>query len=239
MISCFPQKRDLLSRYLAIAAVVVFAAFSLVPNQAAAQKSNKKNQKEIPTQKEDEGKKMEKLVVGGGCFWCVEAVYLRVKGVSKVVSGYSGGKVPNPTYQQVTSGKTGHAEVVEVTYDPDEVSLEQLLVIFFKTHDPTTLNQQGYDIGTQYRSVVYYSDENQKKVTEEVIKRITEEKVYDSPIVTEVAPLDKFYVAEDYHQNYYKLNPSNPYCQNVVASKVRKFEKLFKEFSVNNPSNKK
>lgn len=176
---------------------------------------------------------MQKIVFGGGCFWCVEAVFLRVNGVSKVVSGYSGGEIPNPTYQQVCTGRTGHAEVVEVTFDPELVSLEQILVIFFKTHDPTTLNQQGADIGTQYRSVVYYSSDEQKAATESVMKKLTEEKIFSDPIVTEVSPLGELYIAEDYHQNYYKLNPSNPYCQNVVASKVRKFEKLFKEYSVN------
>ncbi len=178
--------------------------------------------------------KMESIVLGGGCFWCVEAVFLRVEGVSKVVSGYMGGAKPNPTYQEVCTGLTGHAEVIEVTFDPEVVSLEQILVIFFKTHDPTTLNRQGADVGTQYRSVVFYDGDAQKEATESVIKKLTEEKVYRGKIVTEVSPIQKFYTAENYHQNYYAQNPQNPYCQSVVASKVRKFEQLFKEYSINN-----
>lgn len=228
-------RRDLLRQLVAAGTLACAASTALMPSDAFAQKP-KKAQKNNPKEEAKSEENMEKIVLGGGCFWCVEAVFLRVNGVSKVVSAYSGGHVPNPTYKQICTGATGHAEVIEVTYDPEIVSLEQILVIFFKTHDPTTLNQQGADVGTQYRSVVFYANDRQKEATEAVIKKITEEKVYDNPIVTEVSPLGELYVAEDYHQNYFELNPGNPYCQNVVMSKVRKFEKLFKEYSIHNKS---
>ena len=225
--------RNLCRRLAAFATLICLVAVSLAPAQVQAQKPTKKNTKSNAKQETEEaGKNMESIVLGGGCFWCVEAVFLRVQGVSKVESAYSGGHVPNPTYEQICTGATGHAEVIRVTFDPEVVSLEQILVIFFKTHDPTTLNRQGNDVGTQYRSVVFYADDKQKEATEAVIKKITEENFYDAPIVTEVSPLGDVYVAEDYHQNYFKRNPANPYCQNVVASKVRKFEKLFKDYSV-------
>ncbi len=221
----------------ALLCLLSFPIVLLAPQIAHAQSQASKTQQNLPTDRESD-KPMETIVLGGGCFWCVEAVFLRVHGVSKVVSGYMGGKTPNPTYEQICTGLTGHAEVIAVTFDPEVVSREQILVIFFKTHDPTTLNRQGNDVGTQYRSVVFYDSEEQQKSTEEVISKITEEKVYRSPIVTEVSPIETFYVAEDYHQDYFKRNPGNPYCQNVVASKVRKFENLFKEYSVNNKKNK-
>ncbi|MCU0714637.1 MAG: peptide-methionine (S)-S-oxide reductase MsrA [Pirellula sp.] len=226
----------------------VFAFFALLsgvliasPFQTSktASKSSKKPANETPSANENQGeKKLETLTVGGGCFWCVEAVFQRVHGVTKVVSGYTGGAKKNPTYKEVCTGLTGHAEVVAVTFDPEIVSREQILVIFFKTHDPTTLNRQGADVGTQYRSAVFYTSDEQRDAADAVIKKITEEKVYNQPIVTEVTPLDVFYPAEDYHQNYFNLNKNNPYCQNVVASKVVKFERLFKEFSVSNKKNK-
>lgn len=172
---------------------------------------------------------MEQATLGGGCFWCLEAVYLQLKGVTKVESGYAGGSVLNPTYKQVCNGTTGHAEVVQVTYNPQEVSFEDLLKIFFTIHDPTTLNRQGYDVGTQYRSAIFYHNSEQKAVAERVIAQVTAEKIWDNPIVTEVSPLTKFYVAEDYHQNYFARNPTQPYCQAVVAPKVSKFRKLFFE----------
>ncbi|WP_240491267.1 peptide-methionine (S)-S-oxide reductase MsrA [Pirellula sp. SH-Sr6A] len=218
------------------------AAFAILGGMlvAAPIQSSKPSAKSQETPKgETQGeKKLETITVGGGCFWCVEAVFQRVHGVSKVVSGYTGGTKKNPTYKEVCTGLTGHAEVAAITFDPEIVSREQILVIFFKTHDPTTLNRQGADIGTQYRSAVFYTSDEQRDSTEAVIKKINEEKVYNQPIVTEVTPLDVFYPAEDYHQNYFNLNKSNPYCQNVVASKVVKFERLFKEFSVNNKKSK-
>lgn len=173
--------------------------------------------------------KTEVATLGGGCFWCTEAVFLEVKGVESVVSGYTGGVVPNPTYQAICTGTTGHAEVIQVTFDPGVVSYKALLEIFFTTHDPTTLNRQGADVGTQYRSVVYYHDEAQREATEEVIRDFGAQNVYADPIVTEVSPLDTFYPAEENHQNYYALNGRQPYCQVVITPKVAKLRKEFKD----------
>jgi peptide-methionine (S)-S-oxide reductase len=166
---------------------------------------------------------------GSGCFWCTEAVFQRVKGVEKVVSGYSGGKVKNPTYREVCSGLTGHAEVIQLTYDPTVVSFEELLEIFWKTHDPTTLNRQGADVGTQYRSVVFYHDENQKALAEAYKKSLNDAGAFDAPIVTEISAFQTFYPAEDYHQNYYNLNGNQPYCSFVIQPKLEKFQKVFKD----------
>lgn len=172
---------------------------------------------------------LDSATFGGGCFWCVEAVFQRLKGVEKVVSGYSGGKIENPTYQQVTSGETGHAEVVRLYYNPSMITFEELLEVFWKTHDPTTLNRQGADVGTQYRSVIFYHDDKQKQIAEHYKELITKEKIYDAPIVTEISPLLNFYEAEYYHQNYYNQNMHQPYCSFVITPKVRKLEQLFKE----------
>jgi peptide-methionine (S)-S-oxide reductase len=169
--------------------------------------------------------RMEVATLGGGCFWCLEAVYQELRGVEKVESGYSGGDIPNPTYRQVCSETTGHAEVVQVTFDPDEVSYRDILEVYFTIHDPTTLNRQGADVGTQYRSVIFYHDEDQKRTAEEVISELETEGLWNGPIVTEVAPFDEFYVAEDYHQNYYRNNGFQPYCQVIIAPKVAKFRK--------------
>jgi peptide-methionine (S)-S-oxide reductase len=167
----------------------------------------------------------EVATLGGGCFWCLEAVYQELRGVEKVESGYSGGDVPNPTYRQVCSETTGHAEVVQVTFDPDEVSYRDILEVYFTIHDPTTLNRQGADVGTQYRSVIFYHTEGQKRTAEEVISEIEAEGIWNSPIVTEVVPFDEFYVAENYHQNYFRNNGFQPYCQVIIAPKVAKFRK--------------
>ncbi len=164
---------------------------------------------------------------GGGCFWCTEAVFLDVKGVSKVESGYAGGTVKNPTYKEVSTGLTGHAEVIQITFDPKVVSYEVLLEIFWNTHDPTTLNRQGADEGTQYRSVVFYHNEDQKKVADQYKSQLEASKVYKSRIVTEITPLTNYYPAEDYHQNYYALNQGQGYCQYVIRPKVEKFRKQF------------
>ncbi len=164
---------------------------------------------------------------GGGCFWCTEAVFLDVKGVSKVESGYAGGTVKNPTYKEVSTGLTGHAEVIQITYDPKVVSYEVLLEIFWNTHDPTTLNRQGADEGTQYRSVVFYHSEDQKKVADQYKSQLEASKVYKNRIVTEISPLTNYYPAEDYHQNYYALNQGQGYCQYVIRPKVEKFRKQF------------
>jgi peptide-methionine (S)-S-oxide reductase len=166
---------------------------------------------------------------GGGCFWCTEAIFLQLKGVQSVVSGYEGGTMPNPTYKDVCTGTTGHAEVIRITYDPTTVSYADLLEVFFKTHDPTTLNRQGNDIGTQYRSVVFYHNEAQKELAQKAIQALNEEKVYDDPIVTTLEPASTFYPAEDYHQNYYNNNPNQGYCAAVIQPKVEKFKKVFKE----------
>ena len=171
--------------------------------------------------------KKERLVLGGGCFWCIEAVYRNVKGVLSAVSAYTGGKRPNPTYENVCSGATGHAEVVDITYDAEVISLSEILDIFFAIHDPTTLNQQGADKGTQYRSVIYYENEEQKRMIEQSIAK--HQKGFSDKIVTEVSPLGEVYPAEPYHQNYYNLNASQGYCQVVIAPKLQKFMMKFPE----------
>lgn len=172
---------------------------------------------------------IETATFGSGCFWCTEAIFLNVDGVKTVVSGYMGGKVKNPTYKEVCSGLTGHAEVVQLTFDPQVVSYEELLEIFWKTHDPTTLNQQGADVGTQYRSVVFYHSDAQRQKAEWYRSRLEEEGAFDKPIVTEITAADTFYKAEDYHQNYYNLNRNAPYCTYVIQPKLEKFRKAFSE----------
>ncbi len=173
----------------------------------------------------DDSAGREVATLAGGCFWCLEAVYDELKGVEKVESGYSGGSVPNPSYEQVCTGTTGHAEVVQVTFDPSVVSFREILEIFFSIHDPTTLNRQGYDVGPQYRSAIFYHDEEQRRVAEEVISELEEKGIWDDPIVTEVVPFEAFYRAEDYHQEYFQNNPGQPYCQAIIAPKVAKFRK--------------
>jgi peptide-methionine (S)-S-oxide reductase len=170
---------------------------------------------------------LETATLAAGCFWCVEAVFDDLKGVEDVVSGYSGGHTDNPTYRQVCEGTTGHAEVAEIKFDPSVISFKDILRVFFSVHDPTTLNRQGHDIGTQYRSAIFYHNEDQKRDAEEVINEITDEGVYDAPIVTEITPFEKFWPAEDYHQEYFANNPNVPYCQTVVAPKVAKFRQKF------------
>jgi peptide-methionine (S)-S-oxide reductase len=172
---------------------------------------------------------LQKATLGAGCFWCVEAVYDELQGVHSVKSGYMGGKRPNPTYEQVCTGTTGHAEVVQVEYDPDIVSFDEILEVFWSVHDPTTLNRQGNDVGTQYRSVVFYHDDDQRKKAEHYKKSLMEEGAFDDPIVTEISAAEEFFVAEDYHQDYFLNNPSQAYCSFVVAPKVEKFRKVFKE----------
>jgi peptide-methionine (S)-S-oxide reductase len=166
---------------------------------------------------------------GTGCFWCTEAVFQELKGVTKVVSGYSGGKVANPTYEEVCTGNTGHAECLKVTYDPAIISYDELLEVFWEVHDPTTLNRQGNDVGTQYRSVIFYQDEEQKTKAEHYKEELNKSKAYDKPIVTEITAFTKFYPAEDYHQNYYNTHGSQPYCSIVIRPKLEKFEKVFKD----------
>jgi peptide-methionine (S)-S-oxide reductase len=165
--------------------------------------------------------------LGGGCFWCLEAVYRETEGVEKVVSGYMGGAVPNPTYKDVCSGRTGHAEVVQLTFDPNLISWRDILEIFFAIHDPTTLNRQGNDVGTQYRSVIFYHSPEQKTVAEDIVRELAAEKAFEDPVVTTIEPAAEFYPAEAYHQEYFENHPYQPYCAFVVAPKVQKFRKKF------------
>jgi peptide-methionine (S)-S-oxide reductase len=170
---------------------------------------------------------MEKATLGGGCFWCTEAVFGRVEGVEAVVPGYAGGEVANPTYEQVCGGDTGHAEVVQLSFDPQVISYEEILEIFFATHDPTTLNRQGNDVGTQYRSVVFTHDDGQERAAREIMDRFEAEDAFEAPVVTELEPLETFWPAEDYHHDYFARNGRQPYCMFVIAPKVAKMRKAF------------
>lgn len=172
---------------------------------------------------------LETITLGGGCYWCVEAVYENLQGVEKVVSGFAGGSVKNPSYEEVCTGRTGAAEVVEITFDKTKTNLDEIFQVFFTVHDPTTLNRQGADVGTQYRSVIFYKNDEQKKAAESLIKELTEANVYNSKIVTTLEPFTQFYAAEEYHQNYYNNNKDKPYCQMVIQPKIEKFEKVFKD----------
>jgi peptide-methionine (S)-S-oxide reductase len=172
---------------------------------------------------------MATATLAGGCFWCLEAVFLRLKGVQRVESGYAGGHVENPTYRAVCTGSTGHAEVVQVDFDPSKITFSELLEVFFAIHDPTTLNRQGADVGTQYRSAIFYHDDVQKQEAERMIADLNAQNIWDNPIVTEVAPLTKFYPAEDYHREYYDRNPEQGYCQVVISPKVAKLRQKFSE----------
>lgn len=176
-----------------------------------------------------QAKKLNTATFGSGCFWCTEAVFQKLKGVDSVVSGYTGGMVSNPTYQQVCTGATGHAEAIQITYDPAVITYPELLEVFWKTHDPTTLNRQGHDVGTQYRSAVFYHDEEQKKQAEHYKQKLNDEHAFPKKIVTEITAAQKFYPAEDYHQNYFNLNGRQPYCQHVIRPKVDKVKKVFKD----------
>ena len=172
---------------------------------------------------------MEIATLAGGCFWCTEAVFKELKGVEKVEPGYAGGTVPNPTYEQVCTGRTGHAEAVQVTFDPAIISYDELLKIFFTVHDPTTLNRQGADVGTQYRSAIFYHSDQQKSTAQQVVSEVTAAKLWNAPIVTQIEPFQAFYRAEGYHLDYFKNNPRQPYCQMVIAPKVRKFRERYME----------
>ena len=180
---------------------------------------------ELMNQESSQG--LEVTTLGGGCFWCLEAVFDQVKGVEDVVSGYAGGTVPNPSYERVCTGSTGHAEVVQVTFDPSVISYREILDIFYSVHDPTTLNRQGADVGTQYRSVIFYDSEAQRETAEAVIRDLAQAKTYSDPIVTQVVPFRAFYQAEDYHQEYFAHHPERAYCRAVIGPKVAKFQKHF------------
>ncbi|MVN90306.1 peptide-methionine (S)-S-oxide reductase MsrA [Mucilaginibacter aquatilis] len=172
---------------------------------------------------------LQKATFGGGCFWCTEAIFQIIKGVKSVVSGYMGGEIENPTYEQICGGKTGHAEVVEVEFDADEISYNDLLFVFFETHDATTLNRQGNDVGTQYRSVIYYHNKEQEQQAKEMVAQLTTEGIYSNPIVTEISPVGTLYTAESYHQNYFNNNTYKPYCTFVIQPKLNKFARKFTE----------
>lgn len=180
------------------------------------------------TQATNSGQK-ETATFGNGCFWCTEAIFKSLKGVETVESGYSGGKIKNPTYREVCSGLTGHAEVIQITFDPSVITYDELLEVFWETHDPTTLNRQGADVGTQYRSAVFYHTPEQKQAAEKYKSELNRQNVYNKPVVTEITPFDTFYKAEDYHQNYLANNPTQGYCQMVIVPKLEKFRKVFKD----------
>jgi peptide-methionine (S)-S-oxide reductase len=172
---------------------------------------------------------MEVATLGGGCFWCTESIFSELKGVKKVEPGYAGGVLPNPTYEEVCTGTTGHAEVVQIIFDPNIISFKELLEIFFSTHDPTTLNRQGADVGTQYRSIIFYHNNKQKLVAERIIKEINETKIWKNPVVTQIEPYKAFYKAEEYHKSYFKKNPKQAYCRIIIKPKIDKFKKAYGE----------
>jgi peptide-methionine (S)-S-oxide reductase len=203
----------------------------MISNLSCAQSSNKKENKmeNLPKTVIQVPEGLEVATLGGGCFWCTEAIYQDLKGVEKVLSGYSGGNIVEPTYKQVTSGTSGHAEVIQFWYDPKLITFEEILEIFWATHDPTTLNRQGADVGPQYRSAVFYHSESQKEKAEFYKSKLDESGAFNKPIVTEITPFSNFYVAEDYHQNYFNDNGMQPYCQFVIRPKVEKFRKVFAE----------
>ena len=204
----------------------MLAFILLIAGSSCGQKSKQATSTTMANESAREG--LAVATFGSGCFWCTEAVFQNVEGVEKVESGYSGGKVKNPTYKEVCSGLTGHAEVIQVHYDSAKVSYEELLEIFWKTHDPTTLNRQGADEGTQYRSVIFYHTDEQKKLAEKYKIELDKSGAFNNPIVTEISPYTEFYKAEDYHQNYYNLNGNAPYCSYVIQPKLEKFRKVFK-----------
>jgi peptide-methionine (S)-S-oxide reductase len=177
--------------------------------------------------KTSDDKDLEQVTLGSGCFWCTEAVFQQLKGVTSAVSGYSGGRIVNPTYEQICGGNTGHAEVIQVTYDPAQLSFTDVLRVFWQTHDPTTPNRQGHDVGTQYRSAIFYHNDAQRKLAEEYKKQLDGSGTFAAPIVTEIVPFEKFYPAEKYHQEYFELNPGQQYCEYVIRPKVEKFRKEF------------
>jgi peptide-methionine (S)-S-oxide reductase len=181
----------------------------------------------LMTEGKSKNKTKDVATLAGGCFWCTEAVFTIIKGVAKVDPGYTGGSVPNPTYEQVSTGTTGHAEAAQITFDPDVISYREILEIFFATHDPTTFNRQGPDVGTQYRSAIFYHNEPQKTTAESIIAELEKEGIWNKPIVTQVAPLKTFYTAKTYHKDYYKKHPNQPYCQQVISPKIIKLQKRF------------
>ncbi len=217
-------------KLLTLPVLVAFALTSCGQPSQAKRNTMDLTQKELTTQSTQPLKDgLETATFGAGCFWCVEALFQDLDGVKSVASGYSGGQVDNPTYKQVCAGTTGHAEVIQITYDPKVISFPELLEVFWQTHDPTTLNRQGADVGTQYRSAIFYHTPEQKELAEKYKKELDASGAFAKPIVTEIAPFTKFYKAEEYHQNYYKNNPEQGYCSYVIRPKVEKFQKVFKD----------
>lgn len=215
-------------KILTLSSVLLSSALMfMLACSSKAQNDNSTNKQTISTSMEQHDGNLEIATFGAGCFWCVEAVFEEVKGVQKVVAGYAGGHVEDPSYKQVTTGTTGHAEVARLTYDPSVVSYEQLLEVFWHTHNPTTLNRQGNDVGPQYRSVIFYHNEEQKKIAEASLQRTDASDLWEDPIVTEIEPISNYSQAENYHQNYYANNPNAGYCQVVIAPKLKKFRKDF------------
>ena len=208
---------------LAAFAAFTFASLAIAQNVRSTQSASSKQ----TSKRKSVNNATETATLGGGCFWCLEAVYDQLKGVEEVTSGYTGGHVKNPTYEAVCAGTTGHAEVVQVKFDPKTTSFREILEVFFTIHDPTTLNRQGGDVGTQYRSAIFYHSPQQKKISEEVMEWVKKERIWPNPLVTELAPLKEFYAAEEYHQRYYERNPQAGYCRVVIAPKVAKFRQKF------------
>lgn len=204
---------------------IFFSAACSEAKNNKTEKSNMENKAIV----DDNKSGIDTITFGAGCFWCVEAVFQRLDGVTSVKSGYMGGKIKNPTYREVCSGLTGHAEVCQITYDAGKLNIKDLLEVFFKTHDPTTLNRQGADAGTQYRSAIFYHTNEQKEIAEKIKSELNNSGAYPNPIVTEITAASAFYIAEDYHQNYFNLNDKEPYCQYVIQPKIEKFEKVFKD----------
>lgn len=203
---------------------ILLSAMTIGSCHTASTQNTRMSEEKIPA-----GLKTETATFATGCFWCTEAVFRELKGVLKVTSGYSGGRLPNPSYEDVCSGTTGHAECLQIVYDPKVISFDELLEVFWESHDPTTLNKQGNDVGTQYRSAIFYHDAQQKEKAEKYKAKLNESGAYSSPVVTEITPFSKFYAAENYHQDYYRLHGTEPYCSFVIRPKVEKFEKLFKD----------
>jgi methionine-S-sulfoxide reductase len=223
-----------------ISLIILFQLVTLlaIVSDACGEKTNKKIQMENKgkltsmasgSNLSDNSSSIDTITLGGGCFWCVEAVYEMLDGVKKVESGYSGGTVKNPSYREVCTGKTGHAEVAQITFDSSKTSIEEILKVFFTVHDPTSLNKQGNDVGTQYRSVIFYRNDHQREIAKSIIDDLNDNNVYLKPIVTQLVPFTHFYKAEDYHQDYYNQNKEAPYCRLVIQPKLEKFEKLFKD----------
>jgi len=208
---------------------LLFAIIAFACQSREDKSHGDKNIKFIDNMSSDSDRELKTATFGAGCFWCVEAIFQNLEGVESVISGYTGGTVENPTYKQVCSGNTGHAEVARIQYDPEVISFDELLEVFWQTHDPTTLNRQGNDVGTQYRSAIFYHNDQQKSLAEKYKKELDESGAFVDPIVTEIEPLKNFYRAEEYHQNYYALNNNQPYCTFVIRPKLEKFKKVFKE----------